>query len=102
MVEKVNRELIEKSLIELDDFLQICNPVQLGIFKIIIGNDVDFIYRNKMIDIVYNVLNSENKENEDMINIEVPKTSICDSSCPYFGYQCNINKMFKDCGKIRL
>ena len=101
MTEKVNRELIEKSLIELDDFLQICNPVQLGIFKIIIGNDVDLIYKNKMIDIVYNVLNSEDKD-EDMLNIEVPRGSICDSSCEYFGYQCNINEMQKDCKKIKI
>lgn len=25
---------------------------------------------------------------------------ICDQSCPYWGYQCNINRMFEDCKKI--
>jgi hypothetical protein len=25
--------------------------------------------------------------------------SVCDQTCPYWGYQCNINRMFEDCKK---
>ena len=24
---------------------------------------------------------------------------VCDQTCPYWGYQCNINRMFEDCKK---
>lgn len=34
----------------------------------------------------------------DVSNNEV---AVCDSSCPYWGYQCNINEMFKECTKHR-
>lgn len=29
------------------------------------------------------------------------EVAVCDSSCPYWGYQCNINEMFKECAKHR-
>lgn len=49
---------------------------------------------------VNEIKNNKNKDDgDDIINIEVPKSSICDISCPYFGYQCNVNKMFKECKK---
>jgi len=25
--------------------------------------------------------------------------AVCDNTCPYWGYQCNINEMQKDCHK---
>lgn len=58
MSKKISDVKIEEALIELDKFLQITNPVELGIFKIKIGKKVDRWYYNKMIMIVSDVLNN--------------------------------------------
>ena len=38
----------------------------------------------------------------DMNVVSKVKRAVCDSDCPYWGYQCNINEMRKECTAIRL
>lgn len=57
----MNDKTIEEALIKLDEFLQTCNPVELGIFKISIGKVADNTYKKEMIRIVSEVLNREIK-----------------------------------------
>lgn len=60
-ISHISDSLIEEALLELDDFLRICNPIELGIFKIKIGKKVDDFYKQRMIDIVSKVLNKNNE-----------------------------------------
>jgi hypothetical protein len=39
------------------------------------------------------------QEYEKQLNISDVIKSVCDQTCPYWGYQCNINRMFEECKK---
>ena len=54
--------LIEKALIKLDEHLQVVNPIELGIFKIKLGKSIDKQYKIKAIQVVKDVLSSEDYE----------------------------------------
>ena len=45
-------------------------------------------------------LQIENKQLKERIK-ELKDKYECNESCPSFGYQCNINELFKDCNKHR-
>ena len=39
---------------------------------------------------------------DDKSPVQITGNPMCDNTCPYWGYQCNINEMQKECTKIRL
>lgn len=55
--DKISDEKIEKALVLLDEYLQIVNPIQLGIFKIKINKVVDQVYKRNMIMIISDIIN---------------------------------------------
>lgn len=75
--------------------------------------------RGQLIDIARSYLSGENhvicREDipemiDDLISkVEIldiqrfshAKRTVCDSTCPFWGYQCNINEMKKDCNAHR-
>ena len=51
----------------------------------------------ELLDKLHEVV-SKNGLSQRVSNNEV---AVCDNNCPYWGYQCNINEMFKECTKHR-
>ncbi|MDA3854985.1 MAG: hypothetical protein PF569_01910 [Candidatus Woesearchaeota archaeon] len=74
---------------------------------------MDDIYKDKtkeeIIDLVYtlHLQNTSGRETPDemfRLGIEAcyeELCEVCNNTCSYWGYQCNINEMFKECTKYR-